>query len=140
MFLSRLTISKADLQPGYLHLNHASILSVFEKSRAQMLVELGYPLESFITQGLLIVVTRVEVDYLREVVEGDVSVRTFGGSIAGKDMSLWQELFNHRGKRAVAARIELKLLDRGRMRAVDFPHEFAAAFVAGMVSVHGGKK
>ena len=128
MFEYRHEVQPQDLQPLYGHLNHARALSILEKAREKLLEAIGHPLETLIERGYFVVVTRMEVDYKREILAGGGRVTCEQGALEGKLLRLRQRLYNQRGREAVCALVELQAIGRREKRAQPFPADFAADF------------
>ena len=130
MFEAIFQIGSDDLQPLYQHVNHARILSLLEKARENFMEAIGHPLHTLIARGYFVVVTRIEVQYRREVLSGSVRITCEQGRLEGRVLSMRQRLFNQRSKEAVCAVVELMAIEQGRRRAGDFPEDFAASLRA----------
>ena len=124
------TVSEAQLDPIYKHVNHATCLSILEYARYQYLISVGYPSEKLISEGLFIVISKVEVRYLREVFEGEISVTCEEPKIDGKILKLHQKILNDKGKIAVDGLIECQIMLGSTKRAVLPPEEFSKAFLS----------
>ena len=142
MFSTKVIISKAEIESSYGHVHHAQTLRFLELARLRFLDFLGYPNQGFIDQGLLTVVSCIQISFLRELFEGEIEVTCSSGRFDGKKLFLEQQILNSRKKLAVRALIELQFLSRLRGRSTEAPPEFREAlqeFFAGAnsVTVHG---
>lgn len=126
-YISKQIITHEMTNNAYKHLHHAEIIKLFEKARTEFFESLGFTLESFEKQGLLFVVAKISVEYKREVQEGEVQVTCSHFSIIGKNMEFTQELYNHREKLAVVAKVTLAVLSRQVGRSILVPGEVKAA-------------
>ena len=128
MFTTKLQVTKSQITgSAYGHVHHADSLRFLEAARLRMLEELGFPNESFLEQGLFTVVSALQVRYLRELFEGEITVTCGGGRVEGKRLSLEQTILNGKGKRAIEAVVELQFLSRSLGRAVPVPEAFLNA-------------
>ncbi len=134
---------------AYQHVHHADALRVLEIGRTRWLEHMGYSLEKFLTEGLLLMVTKVEVSYLRELRVGDVTlgIDEFGfgrrdwpveRASRGKEfwLSQWVELpasspadggCAERGKIAIEAFITQVFVSQATLRGVAPPADFVEA-------------
>jgi YbgC/YbaW family acyl-CoA thioester hydrolase len=129
-FSIQIEIDSSWIAAVYDHVHHGRILSLFEQSRAALVEAVGFPNEVLMGQGKVIVVTRVEADYKREVRAGPVEVTCDAASIEGRTIKLHQRILNEKGKVAVDARVCLMFMDASTRRGMDIPREFAAALSA----------
>jgi acyl-CoA thioesterase FadM len=128
MFETEYEIGDADIQPVYEHVNHAQAVTILETARRRLLDAIGHPLDALLARGCFLVVTRIQVEYKRELVRGCVRIVCEEGRLAGKSVRLTQRVINARGKEAVLARIELKFMRAGEKFAVPPPGDFAGSF------------
>ncbi len=122
------TISDSELDIQYQHLHHAASLKYLEQARLDMIEKIGFPNQSFIDQKLFLVITKIEVCYLREVRAGQISVTCSDMKIKNKYIILKQTLINELGKEAIEAVIYLQFLSGITKRSVLPPEDFTRAF------------
>ena len=87
----------------------------------ELLERIGHSSASLIEQDLYPVVTRIEVEYRREIKGGPITVSCESGEVSGKRMYIKQRILNERGKPAVEAFIECAFLQGASKRAVPVP-------------------
>lgn len=121
IFEIELDVAEDDIEPIYNHVHHAQSLCYLEMGRLRLLLQLGIPNETLIAQGLYLVITSLAVRYKREVQKGAIRVTCEDPRVEGRVIVIDQKLYNHRGKLAVEARIEIMCLLRETSRAVDPP-------------------
>jgi YbgC/YbaW family acyl-CoA thioester hydrolase len=122
------TILASELDTEYQHLDHAASLKYLERARLDMLEKIGFPNRSFIEQNLYLVISKIEVRYLREVRAGTISVSCSQMRIDGKEIILKQTLTNEQGKKAIEAEFYLQFLSGVTKRGVLPPEDFCRAF------------
>lgn len=121
-------ISERELEPVYLHVNHARALLLMEASRLAFLEHIGFPSPALIAQDIFPVVARIDAGYKRELFGGPVTITCEEGRIEGKSMFLRQRVINEREKCAVEALFELKFMQGATKRAIFVPSELTQAF------------
>ena len=129
MFQIDLTINNSDLEPGYNHVNHALSLTFMEKGRLKFLESIGFPNEGFYSNGIFLVVTNIQVRYLREVFAETVNVTVDSAEIDGKDLILTQRILNKKNKECVTAVITFRFVDGARKRSIPVPNDFFNAAI-----------
>lgn len=132
MFEIHRNISADNIEPTYNHVHHATALHLLEEGRLAYLEHIGFPNPSLIAKGLFLVITRIEVDYGRELHRGTVRITVDSGWLDGKRMGCKQTISCVPGKRAIAAKISFAVLDRALGRAIEPPEDLASAFLAGL--------
>lgn len=131
MFSITWEVGSPDIEPVYNHVHHAHSIRLMEEARRRYLEALGCPLESFIEQGLFLVITNIEVSYRREVLRGPVTITVEEPRISGRRVSVSQRIINARGKDAVLAAVHFAFMSGETKRAVEPPPEFSRIFVGG---------
>jgi thioesterase III len=124
MFSIEIDIGDQQLQSAYRHVHHADALRFLERARLAYLEHLGTPNGAFIERGLLTVVSRLNVQYKREIRGGPARVTCENGRFVGKTLILEQKIYNERGKLAIEAILELMFMSAATRRAVAPPDEF----------------
>ena len=127
MYQYEYLIGEDDISPQYEHVHHAHSLRFLERGRLQFLEAIECSNESLIATGVFSVIVRIEVDYKREVFKGPIRVTCEGFEVQGKTLRLRQRLYNHRGKEALNALIELKFMDGKSRFAVEVPQKIVTA-------------
>ncbi len=120
------TVDENDISPDYRHVHHARTLLFLERARCQFLDEINCSNASLIKQGVFSVVTRIEIEYRREVVAGEIRVTCENLEVRGRSLFVTQRVYNHRGKEAIYAVLELKFMDGQTRRAGEVPQRIAA--------------
>lgn len=121
-------IKQSDLIPPSNHVHHARTLELLEQARLAFLDAIGYPFSKLADQGILLVITRIEIDYQRELLGGEIRVTCEQPSIKLKRLSLLQRVINPNAKEAICASIQFACLSTSLRRAVDAPKEFKERF------------
>ena len=82
----------------YGHLNNANYQKVYEAARANMLEEIGLPLDKLLSEGIHIYVKRINIDYIKGVKFGsEITVRSYIARLS-RVKSVWhQEIYSDRG-------------------------------------------
>ena len=128
MFSTTILIDPKDLESPYHHVHHATSLRYLEKARLQFMENIGQPNQDFLRNNLLLVITAIEINYLREVVGHQVRVTCEQGAVEGKVIRLFQRIVNAKGKTCVKAKVESMFMDGNSRRAVLPPEAFVQAF------------
>ena len=128
MFIIEKTIGPELIAPRYEHLHHADALRLLEEARCSYLTHIGYPLELLMDDGLFLVVTALNVRYLREIQLGNYSVTCEGQRVDGKRMIVDQRILNAKGKDCITATVECMALSAPLKRSVAVPEGLARAF------------
>ncbi len=124
-------VPESDLNKEYLHIHHARSLVYLEEGRCEYLKRIGFPLTALMARGLFLVVSKIEVQYLREVRNGAYVITCEEPAVEGKRAALRQRLVNDRSKVCLDAIIEFAMIDGRTRRAVVFPDAFVQGFYAG---------
>lgn len=126
MFEVTLEIPESDLELGYNHVNHAKTLLFLERARILYLEHIGYPNDRLISEGLFLVIARIDVQYKREIFSGKYSMTVEDARIVGKALLMRQRVLNDRGKECVSADFDFRLIDGKTKRSTYLPHAFTA--------------
>jgi acyl-CoA thioesterase FadM len=129
MFSITISIDEEWIAPVYDHVHHGRCLSLLEQARAAFIAELGFPNEELLQQGKVIVVTRVDMAYKREVKRGEVQATCDGVEFEDRVLRIRQRIVNNRGKTAVEGIVELMFMDMTTRRGMDIPEEFLQALL-----------
>ena len=127
MFKLQYPILSAIVDNPYKHVHHADVVRILEAGREAFLAYIGFPLEALLQQQLLLVVTRVDVRYLREVLSGTVTVTCEDPELSKKEVIVKQRIINQKGKTAVEASIHSAFVSAALKRAVPPPDAFLDA-------------
>ncbi len=128
MFQIAYKIQMEELQEQYRHVHHAKALCLLEMARLRFLEEIGHPNESLIESQLFLVVTRVDVQYKRELFAEEVIISCENPIIDGRNLSLDQVIYKENGKPAVLARVYFMCMDGATKRGIRPPEAFEKAF------------
>ncbi len=124
-------ITDSEVEESYAHVHHATTLCILEKGRLSLLEHIGFPNESLIEQGIFLVLTRIDVQYKRELFAGPVQVTCENMRVEDKRFSLQQRILKQpAGKVAIEAMVEFVAMDGASKRAIRAPEELTQAFSA----------
>jgi acyl-CoA thioesterase FadM len=130
-YIFEYSLSNSELTQPYNHLHHADILKLLELTRLHFLVQIGQPLDGFLSLGLFWVIANLEVRYMREVQAGTISITCEKPKCTDKKLLMPQRIMNAKGKLAVDAEITLMLYCSNKKRAIGIPADVRAAFLEG---------
>jgi len=122
------------IEPAYQHVHHADTLRLLERARLAYMAHIGFPNEHFVAQGLFVVLSKVDVSFLREVFAGETEITVQQGSCLedGRTLVLNQTIYrvdSGRRKAAVEARIHSIFMSGATKRAISPPEDFLRAVV-----------
>jgi acyl-CoA thioesterase FadM len=129
MFSITIVIDDEWIAPVYDHVHHGRCLSLLEQSRTAFVAAVGFPNEQLLREGKVIVVTRVDMAYKREVKRGEVQATCDRVECEGRTIRIHQRLVNSRGKTAIEGVVELMFMDIASRRGMDIPADFLAALL-----------
>lgn len=129
MFSIKVVIDDGWIAPVYEHVHHGTCLSLLEQSRAAFVAAIGFPNEELLRQGKVIVVTRVDMSYKREVKRGEVLATCDSVACEGRTIRIHQRVINNRGKAAIEGVVELMFMDIETRRGMDIPADFLQALL-----------
>ena len=121
-------VGDSELEKVYKHVNHADALMFLEKARLALLEHIGCSSPSLIAEGILPVITHIDVNYKREIFKGPQILTCEDGLLEGKSMVLTQRVLNERRKEAVVARVWSMFIGAEIRRAVPIPDRLVSAF------------
>jgi len=120
MFSVNYHVLEEQYELPYRHLHHAEIVRVLADVRCTYLEKIGFPLSYFFEQNLFLVVTRVDIQYKREMVAGDYVITVEEPSVLDRRRaSVKQRVLNAKNKEVVVAIIEFMSMTAGRAKALD---------------------
>jgi acyl-CoA thioesterase FadM len=127
-----LNVSSELIEKDYRHVHHADSLKFLEQARMQFLSSIGFPNQSFLGADLFLVIARIEVSYLREVLEGPLEITVEGARCLedGRTLALDQRLYRVSGGRrklAIEATVYSVFMSGATKRAVPPPEDFLRA-------------
>lgn len=128
-FSTEVKTSLADLDPLYHHVHHASIVEFLEQGRVRLLESKEIPLNYWADQGLLLVVTRLQVQFRSELGDGTYHVLCFNPEIHSRKIIIGQGITSTDGQIMVEAQVELMFMDAKNRRVVSPPGRFIEAFL-----------
>ena len=115
-------VTPQDVVSEYNHVHHAQIVSIFEKGRLALLEHIKCPQDGLVSEGYFLVVSRIEVQFLREIILGEYLVTCEDIRTEGKRLDLKQRIVSQaRGKDMARADVTLMVVRRGVGRSVDIP-------------------
>lgn len=129
IFQTERTIASPDIEPRYKHVHHAKALHFLEECRVAYLDKIGCPLESYLSQQLFLVITRIDAQYKREIRSGPITITCENPAIEGKRVSLTQRILNDKGKECMVAKVEFAFLSGATGRSIIPPHDFMQRFL-----------
>jgi YbgC/YbaW family acyl-CoA thioester hydrolase len=128
-FSTEIEVTDAEVDPLYHHVHHASVVEFLELARLRLLESKGVPQNSWIDQGLLIVVTRLQVQFRGELHKGTYQVLCFLPEIHSRKILIGQGIASTDGQLAVEAQVELMFMDSNKRTVVSPPRRFIEAFL-----------
>lgn len=128
-FSTEIEVTDAEIDPQYHHVHHASVVEFLELARLRLLEGKGVPQSGWIEQGLLIVVTRLQVQFRGELHKGRYQVLCFLPEIHSRKIIIGQGIASTDGHLAVEAQVELMFMDAKSRRVVSPPRRFIEAFL-----------
>ena len=134
MYIKTYTITEAELEPGYNHLNHAAILTLLERGRLDFLIDVGFPNEELHTRDLFLVIAHIDIHYKREIFSGENTVTVDAVLCEGKQMTIKQRVMNAKGKECVQATYDFRALSGTIKRSIVIPDELSCAMTQGCLS------
>jgi len=129
------TIEPKLMESQYQHLHHADALRFLERARLDLLETIGFPLQSLIAQDLFLVITKIEVQYKRELHAGEITVECGRTFQKGREIVVEQRIFNHKGKLAIEALVASCCMSGQSRRGVMPPENFLRAFLSACPSL-----
>jgi thioesterase-3 len=138
VFSAPTAVTQADVDDSlYAHVHHARIVRFLEEGRTRFLESLGFTLEHFMTRQLLIVVSKLSVQYRRELTAGPIAVTSERPFVRGRKVTLGQRILLPDGKEAVRAEVELMFVCGKTRRAVSAPADFVKVWSTGCLDIRG---
>ena len=122
-------ITDEHLDPDYKHVHHATIVKLLEKARVDFLDYINQPLDSFIKNNLFIVLSNINVEFLRELVAGAVIITCEDISIKSRQILIKQRIIDQHDKEIVNALIDLRIISRELGRSITIPKELKEAML-----------
>jgi len=110
-YLKNYTITKEDIDNEYHHLHHVRIVKLLETVRIDWFNEKLFSLEELLIKGFLCVITKLDLDFLREIKEGEVAGVLSNLKLENKKIILTQKLYNNKKKCLVSAVVNLVFID-----------------------------
>ena len=128
-FSTEIETNLADLDPVYHHVHHASIVEFLEQGRLRFLDAKEVPLSYWLEQGLLLVVTKIQVQYRSELSQGTYQVLCFNPEIHSRKIIIGQGISSLDGQIMVEAQVELMFMDAKSRKVISPPRRFIEAFL-----------
>lgn len=123
LFSHQLVVPKEDTANFADHVHHAKIIEYLERARLAHLGSLGLSYQSFVDRGLVLVISKIEIEYKREVRAEELRISVENVKIEGKILRLEQTVTNSRGKEAVRAKIDQVFVSIQSKRAIEVPED-----------------
>ncbi len=121
-------VSAELIEPVYEHVHHGRAFFLLEQARLALLESIGMPNQALIRRGQMLVITKVEAAYKREVKGESVTVTCDKAQLKGRGLVIHQRILNHKGKLAVEAVIESVFMDTNTKRGILPPDDFLKAY------------
>lgn len=113
------------------HVNNAVYVEYLQCGRWAWLDRVGLPRATLRAAGITVVVARLEVDFEREIGEGDVAtVAVAVERVGDKSLTLTQAIVRSDGVRAARAKVVLVAFDPATRRSREWPPAARAALDA----------
>lgn len=129
MFSITIMVGGDLVEPVYDHVHHGRCFSILEQARCAMLESIGFPNEQLIREGKVLVITRVDVAYKREVKAGDATVTCEDIRYDDRTIIMRQRIINSRGKTAVEGEVHSMFMDMHSRRGMEAPSDFLTALL-----------
>jgi YbgC/YbaW family acyl-CoA thioester hydrolase len=127
MFSISVELGDGWIEPIYDHVHHGRCFSLLEQARLALLESVGVPNDKLLKEGRVLVITKVEAAYLREVKRGMVTVTCDRVEIEGRTIKIFQRILNERGKTAVEGVVSSMCMDIATRRGIALPEELCIA-------------
>ncbi len=128
MFSLTIPLTGDWIEPIYEHVHHGRSFFLLERARLALLESMGMPNEMLMGRGQVLVISKVEAAYKREVKGEVVTVTCDKASLAGRGLVIFQRILNEKGKVAVEAVIESVFMDTNTKRGMSPPDDFLKAY------------
>lgn len=128
IFSLDLRIPAEMLQSRYVHLHHAQALNFLEKGRIGLLESIGQPIDRLLEAGIGLVITRIDIQYRRELRSEAITVTCDEGAIEDRSLRISQRILNSKGKEAVVATVWSAVMSLETRRGLEVPPELRTAF------------
>lgn len=129
MFTIEYTLQPGDLEPIYDHVHHAHSLRFLERARVEYLASVGCPMDELFAKDIFLVISKIEIRYLREVLDGTIAITCENPRIEGRALVIDQRILNAKGKACVEARVDSMCMSSATKRAFAVPDFLRDAFV-----------
>jgi acyl-CoA thioesterase FadM len=126
-------IQEKEIDNVYKHAHHVFIVELLERCRLDFLRAIELPSEMLIAQDYYLVLTRIEISFLRELRAGMVLITCHNPRIKDKQIILEQKISNLRRKSAVEAKVELVFIRGSTRRATHPPKDFVKGFCSAII-------
>lgn len=127
MFKLSLVVGNNDIEAPYNHVHHAHSLRFLERGRVEYLRSRGIEYDSYLSRGLFLVITSIEIQYKRELLPGLITVTCATPIIDGKEITIPQTILNHKGKLAIEAEVRLTFMSQESRRSIEPESDFLRA-------------
>lgn len=129
MFSIELVVEGDLIEPVYDHVHHGKCFFLLEKARCAYLQAIGFPNDRLMHEGKVLVITRVDVAYKREVKAGPILVTCEDIRYDDRTIRMRQRIVNARGKTAVEGEVHSMFMDSTSRRGIEAPDDFVAAML-----------
>lgn len=127
-FVDQITVTTANFEQPYDHVHHADIIRLLEVSRNRFLEYHGESFRKWYDAGIAMVISSIEVQYLREIREGNYQVRVAVTGFTDRICEFSQEIVNSRNKIAVRACVKVAFMSIRERRGIKSPEKLTRLF------------
>lgn len=124
MFSTKYLITQDDIEADYNHVHHAAILKFLEKARIDMLIAKGIPYYDFVKQGLLMVITHIDIHYRSELLSGEVQINCINPTVKSRRITIEQDIYAPNHKLSVSAKVESMFFSAEKRKALKPTDDF----------------
>ena len=117
-------------------MHHAKIIELLEQARLELLKAAGFPQEALFERDLWIVISRINIEYLREIKDEEYTITCEEFNLRRRVIVIKQRMINEKGKDAVEAVVECMCYRSELGRAVTPPEDLANALIE---TINAGK-
>ncbi|RMD85875.1 MAG: acyl-CoA thioesterase [Candidatus Dadabacteria bacterium] len=121
-------VAGKDVDNSYRHMHHAEILKPLEKARKELFESRGISLQKLMEEGTFPVVSKIEIEYLREIREGRYNIVSEVVEISRKELCIEQKIYNDKNKIATKAKVFLRFLRAGYPLSAPVPEAVSNSF------------
>jgi YbgC/YbaW family acyl-CoA thioester hydrolase len=114
---------------SYGHVNNAVYLNYLEFARMSALLEKGFTLEKMKTSGFLVVIRRIEIDYISPLYTGqEVLIKTFTSEAKNSSGTFTQQIYEVKNEKLAAEAKVTWVFTNLEGHPIPIPKEIREAF------------